>query len=864
MKHITHILNDFPTYSQTFIYQQIKNQVDDNLKISIISDFNPGQSIEQPIINKYQLKKNNVYYNSDFSRFKQAVGETLDTTDIFHCHFINNAINLNKVRKLLRFKQPVVTTPYGVDIMTLQDKDSLSYLNHPKYHFIAICNSIKEKLEFLGIDRNKISLIPLSVDLNKFTYLHHKKNPHITTFTTISRFVDKKGIDLSIQAFAKIRREYPDMKFRYQIYGSGPKLQELLNLIKNHSLEKYISIKPALDHDNIKSVFIDTDYFILCSRTSSNGDAEGLPAVIQESQAFGIPVISTHHAGIPEEVIHEVTGYLAKENDIDDISKCIKKAIRTDTIKYTKLSNNARKFMKEKFDNNVIKEKAKNLYKTIITQDNYHNFDIDRECYLVNPNKTIHNSFFRLAGKKYYLDPILYPLVDHGINNQEGYFIKTNKYAQADTIITTEENYQNIVRHAPNKLKNGVLLIIFSYQSPQSNVYESFALREDLHITDKLTVSRFFLIKKQNFNIKFPLISILMPTYNGREFISRAIKSALFQTYRNFELIIICDGGDDVSDIVNTFHDKRIKYYRINHSGKAAALNYGIKKSCGSLISYLDDDDYYYPRHLEELFLHLQKTNKQVVYSDNYEIRQLINGTIYSFKIENKIDVKLTDLLLNNLINHQAILHTKYIFKSIGYYDEELGALIDYDFISRIFIKFKVDHLKSALSEHNLYFNNNTIVNRITGLIERDYTDYQLSRGKILKRIWLSYIKTHENIEILIDSIYDDYLHKEFTINYLNNKLKKKQAILKTENDWRIKYERLYNECLQAAGVARKKVNKEEKFLVDENLKLIKAINNEREMVLNLENAINKIKYSKFFSVWQLYCRLRDKFKSKH
>ena len=92
---------------------------------------------------------------------------------------------------------------------------------------------------------------------------------------------------------------------------------------------------------------------------------------------------------------------------------------------------------------------------------------------------------------------------------------------------------------------------------------------------------------------KLPLISVILPVYNGEKYLAESIDSILNQTYRNFEFIIINDGSTDNSEqIIKSYTDSNIYYY-INKKniGTAATLNKGINLSRGELIARMDQDD---------------------------------------------------------------------------------------------------------------------------------------------------------------------------------------------------------------------------------------------------------------------------------
>lgn len=113
-----------------------------------------------------------------------------------------------------------------------------------------------------------------------------------------------------------------------------------------------------------------------------------------------------------------------------------------------------------------------------------------------------------------------------------------------------------------------------------------------------------------------PLVSILIPTFNRRRYLAQALASALRQTYPSIEVIVINDGGEDVGDIVQSFADQRVVFInRRQNRGKAYSLNEALSRASGKYITYLDDDDMYYPYHVETLAnaLELNPDRKSVV-----------------------------------------------------------------------------------------------------------------------------------------------------------------------------------------------------------------------------------------------------------
>ncbi len=111
----------------------------------------------------------------------------------------------------------------------------------------------------------------------------------------------------------------------------------------------------------------------------------------------------------------------------------------------------------------------------------------------------------------------------------------------------------------------------------------------------------------------YPLVSIVLPTYNRAGYLTRSIKSVLTQTINSWELIIIDDGSNDNSfEIIknNFLPEERIKYHKQSHKGISESLNNGIRFSKGKFITFLGSDDKYLPQHLELRVEFLKKNPK--------------------------------------------------------------------------------------------------------------------------------------------------------------------------------------------------------------------------------------------------------------
>lgn len=172
-----------------------------------------------------------------------------------------------------------------------------------------------------------------------------------------------------------------------------------------------------------------------------------------------------------------------------------------------------------------------------------------------------------------------------------------------------------------------------------------------------------------------PLVSIVIPVYNGSNYLAQAIDSALKQTYGNTEIVVINDGSNDdgATERVALSYGDRIRYYRKTNGGVSSALNYGIEKMKGEYFSWLSHDDLYEPqkveREVEELRKLEDKENVIICCSDSLIDAQ--GKTIYhpTKRLDGMFSgAELFDIFYSKhlVINGCSLLIHKSIFERFG------------------------------------------------------------------------------------------------------------------------------------------------------------------------------------------------------
>lgn len=169
----------------------------------------------------------------------------------------------------------------------------------------------------------------------------------------------------------------------------------------------------------------------------------------------------------------------------------------------------------------------------------------------------------------------------------------------------------------------------------------------------------------------YPKVSIVIPVFNGEKYIKEAIDSALAQTYKNIEIIVVNDGSTDRTKEIALSYGDKIKYFYKENGGQSSALNMGIEKMTGEYFSWLSHDDVYYPQKIQEQIVCLgQMPNKSeaFIYS-NYEIIDKYSRHI-SYLDHKKIPSRefIYRMLVNIPVNGCTVLIHKKLLERAGYF----------------------------------------------------------------------------------------------------------------------------------------------------------------------------------------------------
>jgi len=204
-----------------------------------------------------------------------------------------------------------------------------------------------------------------------------------------------------------------------------------------------------------------------------------------------------------------------------------------------------------------------------------------------------------------------------------------------------------------------------------------------------------------------PRVSVIVPTCNRPEMLREALASILRQTLRDFEIVVVNDGGPDVEPVLRSFNpEQRITCLRHPRpKGPSAARNTGLRFARGQFIAYLDDDDIFYPHHLETLVNFAESGKHPVVYSDACCATQAKKNGQYIVTdrhVRFSSDFDPDWLLVQNHLPMLCVLHERRCLETAGAFDETLITHEDWDLWIRMSRHHPFVHLKEVTCEFRL------------------------------------------------------------------------------------------------------------------------------------------------------------------
>jgi colanic acid/amylovoran biosynthesis glycosyltransferase len=237
---------------------------------------------------------------------------------VVHVYFGTEAA---RCLSFLRTATPAkVVSFHGADLSEKLTADELAALRNHVDLFLCRSRSLAVRLAERGVDPALIRLnytgVPVPGEARR------PSGGHPVRLLQACRFLAKKGLDTTLGAMAVLRREGCDV--RLTLAGDGPENTALKALATSLGLHDAVDFTGFVGPAELDRLYREHDIFLHPSRTTAEGDREGIPNALLEAMAHGLPVVSTRHSGIPEAVTHGETGWLIDHGDPEELARAVR------------------------------------------------------------------------------------------------------------------------------------------------------------------------------------------------------------------------------------------------------------------------------------------------------------------------------------------------------------------------------------------------------------------------------------------------------------------------------------------------------------------------------------------------------------
>ena len=313
---------------------------------------------------KYIRKEPPIVYRGEYGVLANVLERR--EADLMHVYFGHTGVHLYPF--LQRWPKPAVVSFHGMDVQPREGQPDYLPTLRKMLDFLpmvmARSESLRDRLIDLGCDPAKIRLNRTGIPMDQFPFVERHIPPDgAWHLVQACRLIEKKGLDLTLRAFADLRATFP--KARLTIAGEGPLLEPTRQLAAELPLADSVQFSGFLSVPELAALYGSAHLFIHPSRLTSDQNQEGIPNSMVEAMATGLPIVATFHGGIPEAVRHGVTGLLSPENDWPALAESLA-ALTQNPARWQTMSQAAAADARENFDSAVQVAKLEGFYAELL------------------------------------------------------------------------------------------------------------------------------------------------------------------------------------------------------------------------------------------------------------------------------------------------------------------------------------------------------------------------------------------------------------------------------------------------------------------------------------------------------------------
>jgi len=355
---VAFVLKGYPRLSETFIAQEIAALEKRGLDILIVSLRRPTDGKLHPVHREIKakvlylpeylllepLRVLRASFHKDFfkvlkiwwkdflrdptpnrvRRFGQALvlaAEAPKDITWLHAHFLHTPASVTRYAALMR-GLPWSASAHAKDIWTTPEWEKREKL--AACEWLVTCTAANQRHLAALAPMGRVELVYHGLDLQRFPSPPKRVPGDPVTILSVCRLVEKKGVDVLLDALARMPQT---LDWRFVHVGGGPLRGKLAAQAERLGIAARVAWRGALTQDRVLQEYRAADVFALASRVARDGDRDGLPNVLAEAQSQGLACVATRVSAIPELVRDGVTGVLVGENDAPALASAIEALI---------------------------------------------------------------------------------------------------------------------------------------------------------------------------------------------------------------------------------------------------------------------------------------------------------------------------------------------------------------------------------------------------------------------------------------------------------------------------------------------------------------------------------------------------------
>ncbi len=337
--NIAYVLSNFPSFSQTFVINEIKWLVDHNYNVKVISFSTP----DVPAILDFEVE--NIRFDegsTDHQDLMNNLEKILieNNIQLVHTHFVYPVGTLFDYPICEKLNIPYTIFAHAADIFrySIDKINRISEVSNSEMckGIFTLGNFHKNYLIQRNVPDDKIIITKQATNYDIDDIQINNNNPK--KIVSISRYTEKKGLDDLIDIAKLLENE----NYIFSVYGFGELKEDLKNKIHELNLSN-ITINNELSTNEVKKVLKESDLLVSPCKRAGDGDMDGIPTIIFESMAFGTPVLTTDVSSIPEVIDDGVTGFIVEANNNEAFKNKINEIMSLNPDELLKIRQKAKK-----------------------------------------------------------------------------------------------------------------------------------------------------------------------------------------------------------------------------------------------------------------------------------------------------------------------------------------------------------------------------------------------------------------------------------------------------------------------------------------------------------------------------------------